>query len=91
MILACSTLAGGSVVDEGGEELARLERIVLDVGSGRVAYAVLAHGGVYGLGEKLAVVPWSALHLDSQRRRFVLHMAREQLACAPPYPAETSR
>ena len=56
---------------------------MLDVPSGRVAYAVLSFGGFLGMGEKLFAVPWSALTLDTVNKRFVLDVTKERLKDAP--------
>ena len=52
---------------------------MLDVPSGRVAYAVLSRGGVFGLGAKLFAIPWNALTLDAPRQCFVVGVDRERL------------
>lgn len=72
MIASSARLAGELVVDDRGEDVGRLERVMIDVASGRVAYAVLACGGVFGIGERRYGVPWKALRLDPERRCFVL-------------------
>lgn len=77
------TLVGDPIVDKDGDELGKLEHIVLDVPRGRIAYAVLGRGGVFGIGERLFAVPWSALALDAQRKCFVLDISRERLDRAP--------
>ena len=70
--MACSQLAGGAVLDANDAEVGRLDHLVIDVASGRIAYAVLARGGVFGIGETLFEVPWSALRLDARREVLVL-------------------
>lgn len=82
-IMAADTLEGDSVVNGAGEKLGTLDHIMLDVGRGRVAYAVLSSGGFLGVGDKLFAVPWSALTLDADRECFVLDVAKEQLSNAP--------
>jgi sporulation protein YlmC with PRC-barrel domain len=72
MLVASSRLAGGVVLDANDDEVARLDHLVIDVRTGRIAYAVLARGGVFGIGETLFEVPWSALRLDAQREVLVL-------------------
>ena len=37
---------------------------MIDVTTGRVAYAVLSFGGFLGIGSKLFALPWSALTVD---------------------------
>jgi len=51
--------------------------------SGRVGYAVLSFGGFLGMGEKLFGVPWNALKLDTQNKRFVLDVTKDRLEDAP--------
>lgn len=41
-----------------------IKEIMLDVLAGRISYAVLSFGGVFGVGEKLFAVPWAALTLE---------------------------
>ena len=43
-IMSASTLEGDNVMNREGEKLGTIEEIMLDVSSGRVAYAVLAAG-----------------------------------------------
>jgi hypothetical protein len=56
---------------------------MLDMRSGQVAYAVLSLGGFLGIGEKLFAVPWSALTLDTENKRFVLSVDKDRLEKAP--------
>ena len=72
MIASSARLAGEVVVDHHGEDVGRLERVMIDVASGRVAYVVLACGGVFGIGEHHYAVAWKDLRLDPERRCLVL-------------------
>ena len=56
---------------------------MLDMRSGNVGYAVLSFGGFLGVGEKLFAVPWNALKLDTEHKRFVLKVPKDQLKDAP--------
>lgn len=82
-VMSCATLVSDVIENVEGEELGKLEHVMLDVPSGRVAYAVLARGGVLGLGAKLFAVPWAALRLDAKRGCLVLDVDRETLEKAP--------
>jgi len=77
------TLIGDNVVNAAGEDLGEIKAIMLDVESGRVAYAVLSFGGFLGMGNKLFAIPWSALTLDADEKRFVLDVAKDRLDNAP--------
>lgn len=82
-VMDAATLQGDSVVNAEGDALGKIEAIMLDVRSGRIAYAVLSFGGVFGVGTKLFAIPWSALTLDAVGKRFVLNASKEQLGKAP--------
>jgi sporulation protein YlmC with PRC-barrel domain len=59
-VLSAGALTGARVRNADGEDLGKIEEILVDVASGRVAYALIASGGVMGIGEKLYAVPWDA-------------------------------
>jgi sporulation protein YlmC with PRC-barrel domain len=83
LVLSASTVIGDDVVNGAGEKLGKIEEVVLDVDDDRIAYAVLSFGGVFGLGDKLFAIPWDALVLDHENKRFVLDVPREKLEAAP--------
>jgi sporulation protein YlmC with PRC-barrel domain len=81
--LSSSSLTGDAVVDLAGNDLGRIEDLMIDVVTGRVAYAVLSFGGVLGFGGKLFAMPWSTLSVDETNRRMICSVARAQLEHAP--------
>src|ERR1035437_8964688 len=56
---------------------------MIDLETGRIAYAVLSFGGFLGMGDKLFAIPWSALALDTVEKRFILNVEKELLKHAP--------
>lgn len=82
-LMGAATLTGNDVYNRQDEDLGDIKEIMLDMGTGRVAYAVLSFGGFLGMGEKLFAVPWSALTLDTVNKRFVLDASKERLESAP--------
>ncbi len=82
-VLSASTLSGDRVRNSAGEDLGKIEEIMLDIPSGRVAYAVLSFGGFLGIGNKLFAVPWQALSLNERDHEFILNMDRQKLENAP--------
>jgi sporulation protein YlmC with PRC-barrel domain len=82
-VLSASTLIGDGVRNEAGDSLGKIEEIMLDLHTGRVAYAVLSFGGFMGVGNKLFAVPWSAMDLDLENHEFILDMDEERLKDAP--------
>jgi len=78
-VMAAQTLEGNDVLNLSGEKLGVLQDIMLDVPSGRIAYAVLERGGVMGIGDKLFAIPWHALTLDTDRKCFLLDIDLDRL------------
>jgi sporulation protein YlmC with PRC-barrel domain len=82
-LMGAHTLLGEEVYNHKDEHLGEIKEIMLDMRSGQVAYAVLAFGGIFGMGEALFAVPWSALVLDTANKRFLLRVDKERLKDAP--------
>jgi sporulation protein YlmC with PRC-barrel domain len=82
-VLSAGTLVGDPVMNETGEHLGQLEEIMLDLDSGRVAYAVISFGGILGLGNKFFAIPWQALRVDTDAHAVVVNVSRELLEQAP--------
>jgi len=82
-IMAASSFEGETVVNRQGETVGEIEEIMLDVRSGRVAYAVMSVGGFLGLGEKYFAIPWRAFTMDTDRRQFILDVDKARLESAP--------
>jgi sporulation protein YlmC with PRC-barrel domain len=82
-VLSASTLAGDRVRNSAGEDLGKVNEIMIDISSGRVAYAVLSFGGFLGMGDKLFALPWSVLTVDEDKKCFVLDIDKKMLEKAP--------
>jgi len=78
-VLSASALKGDQVVNQQGEDLGKIEEIMIDLDHGRVAYAVLSFGGFLGMGDKLFAVPWQAFAVDTAQKRLVLNADKELL------------
>ena len=82
-IMAASSFEGETVVNRQGETVGEIEEIMLDVRSGRIAYAVMSVGGFLGLGEKYFAIPWRAFTMDTDEKRFILDVDKARLEAAP--------
>lgn len=76
-------MPGDKVRNLAGEDLGKIEDIMLDVGASRIAYAVLSFGGFLGMGDKFFAIPWEALSLDAENKCFLLDVPKAQLENAP--------
>ena len=82
-VMAADTLTGDDVRNAADEKLGEISDIMIDVPTGRVAYAVMSVGGVLGMGNKLFAIPWSAMQLDPQNKCFRLNVDKARFEEAP--------
>ena len=81
--LSATTLIGDPVVNRNGENLGKIEDLMIEPERSRVSYAVLSFGGFLGMGNKLFAVPLQAMELSRADKRFVLDVDKERLKNAP--------
>ena len=51
-LMGANTLLGDDVYNKDNEDLGNIKEFMIDMASGRVAYAVLSFGGLLGMGNK---------------------------------------
>ena len=82
-VLSAATLNGDKVKNRAGEDLGKIEDIMIDYEQGRIAYAVVSFGGFLGMGDKLFAIPWKAMEIDASDHSFILDVPKEKLERAP--------
>jgi sporulation protein YlmC with PRC-barrel domain len=78
-VLSSSSICSDGVRNAAGDNLGKIEDLMIDVNSGRIAYAVLSFGGFLKMGNKLFAIPWPALTLDAVNKEFVLNVDKSVL------------
>jgi hypothetical protein len=78
-LLPESRIRGYRVVDKNGDDIGRIEDLIVDLDSGRIAYAALSFGGFLGMSDKLFAVPWQALSPRPDEQAFTLDVPRDVL------------
>jgi sporulation protein YlmC with PRC-barrel domain len=82
-ILSTGNLLHSSVTNSEGEDLGTVAGFGIDIEGGRVAYAILAFGGVLRFGNKWFAIPWDALTYSHHDGKFILNIDREMLETSP--------
>lgn len=77
--LTAKTLIGDTVQNSQNENLGSVQDLMIDLQGGRIAYVVISHGGVLGIGDKLFAVPWNAFSLDAEGRNLLLEVDKDKL------------
>lgn len=83
MQLSSSSITGNSVRNPNGDDLGKVEDLVVNTATGEVTYAVVSFGGFLGLGDKLFAVPLQAMQVDTENHELVLNESKERLENAP--------
>lgn len=80
-------LPGTELRNRKDEALGRVEDMVLDPASGRIAYVIVSHGGFLGMGRERVAVPWSLLHTTPGLNALVLDLPPQAVRAAPRFDA----
>jgi sporulation protein YlmC with PRC-barrel domain len=82
-MLSADSLSRDCVLNRMNENVGSIKDIMIDLPSGRVAYAVLSVGGFLGMGDRLFAIPWESLVVDEDRKCFILDVDKSRLHNAP--------
>jgi len=83
--IRASKVKGTDIFNTTGDKIGKVEDVILDKLSGKVLFAAIGFGGVLGMGEKYAPVPWSVLDYDEDKEGYVVPLSEEVIKQAPVY------
>jgi sporulation protein YlmC with PRC-barrel domain len=78
-----SALVGHDVQNALGEPFGRIEEVVVDLTTGRLALAVLSFDDSVEVDWELYAIPWRALSRDPERDEYKLDATKDKLENAP--------
>ncbi len=78
-----SRLIGATVKNAQGENIGKIDELLIDPKEARIKAAVVSVGGLLGIGAKSVAVPWDKFTMGSERDTLVVAMAKEDLEEAP--------
>jgi len=84
-LISADKVKGTAVHNPAGDSLGSIESIMIDKPSGKVAYAVLAFGGILGMGKDRRALPWNLLTYDTAQETYVVSLDPEILRGGPAY------
>lgn len=74
---------GTKVTNPTGDDIGKVEDVVLDKKSNCIMFAVVGFDGFLGINEKFHPVPWSSLTYDKRLQAYVVPYTKDQLREAP--------
>ena len=84
-LIASDRVEGTNVYNRAGEKLGSIKNFMVGKRSGRVDYAVLSFGGLFGLGQKQYPLPWDTLTYNTEKGGYVVDLDKERLEKAPSF------
>ncbi|MCP0913422.1 MULTISPECIES: PRC-barrel domain-containing protein [Legionella] len=82
-VVKSKDVVGTKVKNQQGEDLGRVEEIILDKEEGYVHYVVLSFGGFLGMGDKFFAMPWEIFTYDPNEECFVINVDKQKLENSP--------
>lgn len=84
-LIASEKVEGTAVYNRDGERLGTIKNFMVGKRDGRVRYAVLSFGGLFGMGERFHPLPWDVLTYDTDKGGYVVDLDKEILRNSPSY------
>ena len=84
-LISSEKVDGTVVYNPEGERLGTIHHFMVGKRDGRVRYAVLSFGGLFGMGERFHPLPWDVLTYDTDKGGYVVDLDKDRLKGAPSY------
>ncbi len=84
-LIASNKVEGTNVYNRNDEKLGSIYNFMVDKRSGKVEYAVLQFGGLFGLGSDYYPLPWEILTYEPDQGGYVVDLDKTVLEKAPRY------
>ena len=89
-LIASDRVEGTAVYNRQGDKLGSISNFMVGKMSGKVEYANLSFGGLFGVGSTLHPLPWAVLDYVPEKGGYVIDLDKETLEKAPKYERGTA-
>jgi sporulation protein YlmC with PRC-barrel domain len=70
------SLVKNGVMNDKGENLGKIEELLIDLETGQIMFAILSFGG-FGRSSKFFTVPWELLRFSAHDKKYILDIPRD--------------
>lgn len=84
-MISSEKVDGTAVYNRDGESLGSIHHLMVGKRDGKVRYAVMSFGGLFGMGEHYHPLPWDVLTYDTDKGGYVVDLDKDRLKDAPSY------
>jgi sporulation protein YlmC with PRC-barrel domain len=81
--LSATSIVGDEIRNKQGEDLGKIDNLMINLTTGEVEYAVVEFGSFLGVGGKLFAIPFKELTVDPEKEVFILDRDKEYLKESP--------
>lgn len=81
--LTATSIIGDRVENPEGDELGKIDNLMINLRTNQIEYVVIEFGSFLGLGGKLFALPFKELRLDAENKVFILNRDKEYLKQSP--------
>ena len=81
--LTATSIVGDDIENLDGENLGKIENLMINIQSGEIEYVVVEFGAFLGLGGKRFAIPFRQLYLNTNKSCFILNRDRESFKNMP--------
>lgn len=78
-LISSDKVDGTAVFDRSGEKLGTIHHFMVSKRGGKVRYAVMSFGGLFGMGEDFYPLPWASLTYDTDKGGYMVKLSKGQL------------
>jgi hypothetical protein len=84
-LISSEKVDGTAVFNRQGERLGTVHHFMVGKRDGRVRYAVMSFGGLFGMGERYHPLPWDMLTYDTDQGGYVVDLDKSRIEGAPSF------
>jgi sporulation protein YlmC with PRC-barrel domain len=82
-VLRISKIKGEALMSNDGRDLGKVDDVIVDTSTGKIALVCVTFGGVMGIGSDKVCMPWPAFDVNKEGRLYTVNVDKEQLRSAP--------
>ncbi len=81
--LTATSIIGDRVKNKQGDNLGKIDNLMINLATGNVEYIVVAHGGFLTINEKDFAIPFKEFTVDAENKCFIVDRTKEFIDNAP--------
>lgn len=84
-LISSAKVEGTAVYGPDGDKLGSIHHFMVGKRDGRVRYAVMSFGGLFGMGENYHPLPWDQLSYDEHKGGYLVSLDKARLKDSPSF------